>query len=178
MSAGQNTSKCMCVVTVMMYKKKWCSKWDCSIFWITVPWNFCGEWSTLHHNMTMPYLFSIHCPHIILPVTTTVDILPFPSASYSHNLCWRHNYWNADQLTQKPVIAIWCMLSFTHFSTISIQSRPSCSSLQHFLSSLYRSKSCNQYTVKNHSYITHLNRVFLHCQTPFTTNFINLSTYC
>jgi hypothetical protein len=65
-------------------------------------------------------------------------------------LCWRHKNCAADQLTQKPVIAIWCMLSFTHFSTISIQSRLSCSSLQHFLSSLYRSKSCNQYTVKDH----------------------------
>jgi len=26
-----------CVGTVVMYKKKWCSKGDCSISWITVP---------------------------------------------------------------------------------------------------------------------------------------------
>ena len=37
MPTGQNTSKCMCVVTVVMYKTKWCSKGDCCIFRITVP---------------------------------------------------------------------------------------------------------------------------------------------
>ena len=101
-----------------------------------------------HCTMTWPrpscfqftaYVSSYH----LLPVPTYYPLTYSQLVSLPHNLCWRHNYCDVDQLTQKPVIAIWCMLSFTHFSTISIQSRPSCSSLRHFLSSLYRSKSCN-----------------------------------
>jgi hypothetical protein len=105
--------------------------------------------SFCRHDTTVPKIWPQPGPPPPSPLFTNLPIVQCYGVRPTVTVEQTSSRTEAERLTQKPVIATWCMLSFTHLSTTSIQSRASCSSLRHFLSSVYRSKSCKQHTHYN-----------------------------